>query len=360
VTGRMLILSLLGGMEFVLILPALTGIAMLVLQWWGHHVWRYLAPDDYLSAMLYPFVGMVSGALAAVGLGAGVASNGRSGLGWVIAGIAVIVVASVGPAVIRHSQAGVPQRYSPNDLELQVRILAGRQYLSPGERQFFERRAAQDGLEAKRVTDEADRLTWTRYWDTRSRRKRFLAFGSVAAGASGAAALTWLSGNPLLLVAAPSGAGFLIALEADRRYRRCDARFRGSLLTHAAAEVNEHLERLETVPEPETDPRHGIFKELIFLLREGLTQRSGPRPRSPQVPVEGPSVTEQLQRDDQRIRATGTRQMSPRPDADDAVELAPAAAPSSVSSYYSSMSSKMLRPVAGCGASLGWLSGLRT
>lgn len=269
VSGRMLILSLLGGMEFVLILPGLTGIAILVLQWWGHRVWRYLAPDDYLSAMLYPFVGMVSGALAAVGLGAGVASNGRTGLGWVVAGIAVIVVASAGPAVIRHSQAGVPQRYSPNDLELEVRILAGRQYLSPAERQFFERRAAEDGLEARRVTDEADRLTWTRYWATRSRRERFCAFGSLAAGAIAAVALTWVSGNPLLLAAAPSGAGFLVALEASRRYRRRDGRFRGSLLMQAAAEVDEHLDRLETVPEPKTDPRHRFLKEFIVLLRGG-------------------------------------------------------------------------------------------
>ncbi len=268
-TGRIWILFLLCAVEFVLILPGLTGIVMLVLQWWGQRVWRYLAVDDYLNAMLYPFVGAAAGALAGVGLTSGLASNGQKGLGRVVASMAVIVIASVGPALMRRSQAGVPQRFSPNDLELEVKILAGRLYLSAAERQFFERRAAEDELEAERVTAEADRLTWTPYWHTRSRRKRFLALGSLVPGACVAGALAWLSGNPLLLVAVPSGAGLLIALEASRRYRRRDGRFRGSLLMEAAAEVNEHLERLETVLEPEADPSHGFVKHLAFFLPRG-------------------------------------------------------------------------------------------
>jgi hypothetical protein len=85
VTGRMWIPFLLGAVEFVLILPGLTGILMLVLQWWGQRVWRYLAVDDYLNAMLYPFVGTVAGVLAGVGLAGGLASNGQRGLGWVVA-----------------------------------------------------------------------------------------------------------------------------------------------------------------------------------------------------------------------------------------------------------------------------------
>jgi hypothetical protein len=35
----------------------------------------------------------------------------------------------------------------------------------------------------------------------------------------------------------------------------------------AAAELREHLERLETVPEPEADPRQGFVEHLIFLLK---------------------------------------------------------------------------------------------
>lgn len=196
-----------------------------------------------------------------------VADKGQKGLGWVVASMAVIVIASVGPALVRRSQASVPQRFSPNDLELEVKILVGRLYLSAAERQFFDSRAAEDKLEAERVIEEADRLTWTRYWHTRSPRKRFLVLGNLAPGACVAGALAWLSGNPLLLLAVPSGAGLLIALEASRRYRRRDGRFRGSLLMEAAAEVNEHLERLQIVPEPEADPRDGFLKHLGFLLR---------------------------------------------------------------------------------------------
>ena len=242
---------------------------MLVLKWWGQRVWRYLAVDDYLNALLYPFVGAAAGVLAGVGLTSGLASNGRKGLAWVVASMAVIVIASVGPALMRRSQAGVPQRFSPTDLELEVKILAGRLYLSAAERQLFERRAAQDKLEAERITAEADRLTWTRYWHTRSRRTRFLALGSLVPGACVAGALAWLSGNPLLLMAVPSGTGLLIALEASRRYLRRDWRFQGSLLLESAAKVDEHLERLETVPEPEADPRYGFVKHLASFMQRG-------------------------------------------------------------------------------------------
>jgi hypothetical protein len=175
VTGRMWVVFLLGAVELVLILPGLTGMAILAVQWWAQRVWRYLAIDDYLNAMVYPFVGAAAGALAAIGLASGLASNGQKGLGWVVASMAIIVMASVVAAQIRRSQVGVPQRFSPNDRELEVKILAGRLYLSAAERQFFERRAAEDELEAKRLTEEADGLTWTGYWRTRSRRMRFLA-----------------------------------------------------------------------------------------------------------------------------------------------------------------------------------------
>lgn len=268
-TGRTLTLSLLSGAELVLLLPGLTGIVMLVLQWWVQHVWCYLAVDDFLNALLYPFVGAVAGVLAGVGLASGLASNGRKGVGWVVASMAVVVIASVGPALIRRSQAGVPQRFSRDDLALEAKILAGRLYLSAAERQFFERRAAGGRREAERVTNEADRLTWDRYWRTRSRPMRFLALGSLAVGACAAGALAWLSGSTLLLVAVPAGAGLLIALDADRRLRRREGRFQGSQLLAAAAEVDEHLERLGTVPEPAADPGHGFLKELIFLLRRG-------------------------------------------------------------------------------------------
>jgi hypothetical protein len=291
VTGRMPILILLGAVELVLILPGLTGILLLAVQWWVQHVWRYLAGDDLLNALLYPFVGAVAGVLAGVGLASGLASNGRKGVGWLVASIAVVVIGSVGPALIRRSQAGVPPRFSTDDLALEAKILAGRLYLSAAEKEFFECRAAQGRREAECITKEADRLTWEWYWRTRSRPMRFLALGSLAVGACAAGALAWLSGNTLLLVAVPSGAGLLIALDADRRLRRREGRFQSSLLLAAAAEVGKHLKRLKTLPEPVADPGHGFLKHLAFLLAEGLTQRSGPRRRSPQVPVEGPSVT---------------------------------------------------------------------
>ena len=184
-----------------------------------------------------------------------------------LASVVVVVIASVGPALMRRSQAGVPQRFSPNDLELEIKTLAGRLYLSPAEKQFFERRAAEDELEAKRIKQRAERLTWTRYWRTRPRRKRFLVLGSLALGACVGGALAWLSGCPLLLATMPSGAGFLIALEASRRYRRRDGQFRGSLLMEAAAEVSEYLVRLETVPNLDADPRRSFWRDLAFLPR---------------------------------------------------------------------------------------------
>jgi hypothetical protein len=170
VTGRMLTLSLLSGAELILVLPGLIGIGMLGLQWWVQHVWRYLAVDDFLNALLYPFAGAVAGVLAGVGVASGLASNGRNGVGWVVASMAAVVIASMGAALLRRSQAGVPQRFSLAELALEAKILAGRLYLSAAERQFFERRAAEGRREAERVANEADRLTWDRYWRTRPRR----------------------------------------------------------------------------------------------------------------------------------------------------------------------------------------------
>jgi hypothetical protein len=39
----MWVVFLLGAVELVLILPGLTGMAILAVQWWAQRVWRYLS-----------------------------------------------------------------------------------------------------------------------------------------------------------------------------------------------------------------------------------------------------------------------------------------------------------------------------
>lgn len=238
----------------------------MLLQWWGHHVWRYLAIDDYLNSMLYPFVGSVTGALAGVGLASGLASNGQRGLGWVVAVLVIIFVASGGPALLRRSQAGVPKRFSLNDVERDLNILASRVCLSATERRIFEMQETQDRLEGERMIKEADLWSWNRYWNSRGRWTRFLALGWLMPAAGSAGAFAWLSGSPWLLVTALSGNGLLIALDARRRLDRNRYKFEGSLLVEAADEMRVHLERLETEPDPLAGIGPGFLLRLAFLL----------------------------------------------------------------------------------------------
>lgn len=239
---------LVGAGAMVLLLPAVTGGMFTLIQIWGHRALRYLEIDDYLNVLLYPFTGMAAGGLAGVGLSIAASTDGRSGLGWALGGTVVVIAAPFGAAFVQRSQAGMPERFSENDVARDIGHLDQCHFLSSAERQFFAKRAEECAEEGQRMRRSAADLTLREYWRTRSHRLRVLVWAWAAAGVILAASLVWLSGSWWPTVLFPAGLGLAAALTADWGMRRRNFIFSAVTLEEADADIRERLASL--APEP--------------------------------------------------------------------------------------------------------------
>jgi hypothetical protein len=239
---------LVGVSAFVLLLPAVTGGVLALIQIGCHRAWCYLEIDDYLNALLYPFTGMVSGGLAGVGLSIAASTNGQGGLGWALGGATVVVAAPFGVALVRRSQAGLPDRFSENDVARDIGHLDQCRFLSQAERRFFENRAEKCSAEGERMRREAADLTLRKYWQTRSRRLRSLVWAWPVVGAVLATCLAWHSASWWPTVLLPAGLGLPAALIADWSMRHRNTVFQADALSTAAKDIRQRLASLD--PEP--------------------------------------------------------------------------------------------------------------
>lgn len=195
--------------------------------------------------MLYPFVSMVAGGMAGVGLSAAAGTDGQGGFGWVLVACAAVFAAPMVTAWARRVQERKPpERFSPARWQADIKDLDQRRFLSRDDRHMFEDQAGKLTAEGRRVKAEAGALDWSGYWRTSSRKMRVLAFAWIALGVLASCGPLWGAGVVWPLAFIPAGASFVLFMVLDWNMKRRGLRLAGERLEEAAMHIGERLRSL--------------------------------------------------------------------------------------------------------------------
>ncbi|TYK51082.1 hypothetical protein [Actinomadura decatromicini] len=244
--------------ELLIILPALTGYVMWLIQRWISKSLRALTLNDWLNAVLYPSVGTIAGAVAGAGFSEGIDSHGRAGLGLVVGAlVGTVLIASAGTAIIRTLAIRTAvEPFSRIAWERDLSELDQKRQLSLEDRKWFVERSALLHQEGAKQSERADGMNFGTYWRARPRKARLAALGMPLVGiAASIAGTTWIKpslvwGVVWLVITLPLGGSMLTALRFDYAIRRNSLELSGRELQDAARLIDKRLELIPVEHRP--------------------------------------------------------------------------------------------------------------